>query len=207
MVFIVLNYNLLSTGTELPEEEIEGYLYLMYEDSRKLIKIGVSNSPPKREQQLNSTKMPYKVRLIKQIKSIYYKKAEKLFHRMYYKQRVEGEWFDLDPVEVTCLMLLTADHLEEICTRRTVQLTSLTELVEGSREAFMESSYDKNSLDVKNRDMIISSLREVIDDLKSDRSQLEGELRRMRESTHSSLQSTENKVRMALRSLSHLPSS
>ena len=86
--------------------EVSGYLYLMYEDSRKLIKIGVSSSPPRREQQLNSTKMPYKVRLIKQIKSPYYKKAERLFHKMYHKQRLDGEWFDLDPVEVTCSMLL-----------------------------------------------------------------------------------------------------
>lgn len=187
--------------------EVSGYLYLMYEDSRKLIKIGVSSSPPRREQQLNSTKMPYKVRLIKQIKSPYYKKAERLFHKMYHKQRLDGEWFDLDPVEVTCFMLLTADHLEELCTRRVAPMKSLTELIEGSREAFLESRIDRTELEVKNREMIINSLRDVIDDLKSDRSHLENELRRMREQTHSNLQNTENKVRMALRSLSHLPSS
>ena len=52
-------------------------------------------------------------------------------------------------------------------------MKSLTELIEGSREAFPESRIDRTELEVKNREMIINSLRDVIDDLKSDRSHLE----------------------------------
>ena len=185
-------------------EENEGFLYLMVEDSRKLIKIGVSKNPPKREQQLNTTKIPFKVRLIKQIQTPYYKQAEKYLHRLYHNHNVEGEWFSLEPEEITCLMLLTPDHIDELLNRKKIAVRSLTEVIEGSKEIFLSPSENYQAKSEKRKDVVIDSLKSLADDLKSQRDSLQEELIRARLKISNLENPAENAVRNALRSLSAL---
>lgn len=183
----------------MPEQE-SGFLYLMVEDSRRLIKIGISKNPPKREQQLNTTKIPYKVRLFKQIQTPHYKKAERILHKMYHKQRIDGEWFALEPEEVTCLMLLTPEHIDSLC-RRTVPAKSLIDVIEGSREIFLNPSESFDQKESKRKDELIESLKGLVDNLKSEKEDLSKELTRTKLQASIEENPTADLVRSALRSL------
>jgi hypothetical protein len=200
----------LAEGLEAEENaEKEGYLYVMYETGQKNVKIGKSINVPKREQQLNSTKMPIKVKLIGKVKSPYYSEAEKILHRIYARYRIDGtEWFNLDPIETACLMLLTPDHLEELVLRRNIPLRSLTELVDGAMETFMNPTDALVENQSKRRETIISHLNRVIRDQQEIINKRELEISRLKMSDPDPNSFVADRVRYALRALpEHLSSS
>jgi tRNA(Met) C34 N-acetyltransferase TmcA len=152
-------------------EEKSGYLYMMEEDGRRLVKIGISTSPPQREKQLNSTKMPIKVRLIKQIKTPYFKQAEKNFHRMLHNQRVEGEWFELSLQDICSFMLLTSADIERFCTKHT-NARSITELIAGGISNYMESSKPYEDYLTTENQRLLDAYRVEVKNLKEENKKL-----------------------------------
>ena len=193
----------------LPEkEEKEGYLYLMYEDGRKYIKIGVTIDVKRREKQLSPTKMPYKVRLLKKIKSRNYKKAEKILHRIYDKYRIDDtEYFDLDPLEVTCLMLLTADHLEDLVSGKIQAVNSLSDVMGSVKHLINDPTESYEDLEMNKQSAMIQELCLTVEDLRSRNANLQNELTRIKVSNITGMAKTENRVRAALKALAVLPTS
>lgn len=183
------------------DESELGYLYVMVEDGRKHIKIGISKSTPKREQQLNRTTMPMTVRLIGQVRTPHYKEAERILHRLYSPRRVKGEWFDLDPIETACLMLLTPSHIEELIYNRKTPMLSLTELVKGAMETFMNPGDSYFELNQQRRERMVESLNRVNRDLKAQIRKLELDLSTVKMTQMGVEEKTESMVRNALRAL------
>lgn len=70
-----------------------GYVYFLKADNG-LIKIGRSKNLDKRLDHF-TTKLPYKLKLVHQIKTNDTNKLEKHFHELYSNRRIRGEWFDL----------------------------------------------------------------------------------------------------------------
>jgi hypothetical protein len=189
-----------------PEEEVvgdkDGYLYVMYETGQKNVKIGISVNVPQREQQLNSTKMPIKVKLVGKVRSPYYAEAEKILHRLYDKYRIDNsEWFNLDPIETACLMLMTPEHVEELVLRREIPLRSLTELVDGAMETFMNPTSPLVENQSKRRETVIGHLNRVIQDQQEVISKRELEISRLKMGENLANNEMTDRVRIALRSL------
>jgi hypothetical protein len=189
-----------------PEEEVvgdkDGYLYVMYETGQKNVKIGISVNVPQREQQLNSTKMPIKVKLVGKVRSPYYAEAEKILHRLYDKYRIDNsEWFNLDPIETACLMLMTPEHVEELVLRREIPLRSLTELVDGAMETFMNPTSPLVENQSKRRETVIGHLNRVIQDQQEVISKRELEISRLKMGENLANNEMTDRVRSALRSL------
>ena len=182
-----------------------GFLYIAAENSRKLIKIGISNDTDRRESELNSfkTKMPWTVTLIKEIESPYYKDAEKYLHSLYERNHVVGEWFDLGFQEVFCLQSLTPIHLEYLCTQLKTPIMSLSQIVGGPFQVNPMEDAD-SSLMLENRRLHsrMEGMKEMINDLSEDKIRLEREniAYRMGPSPSISIRQTEALVKSALSS-------
>lgn len=184
-------------------EEKSGYLYMMEEDGRRLVKIGISTFPPQREKQLNSTKMPIRVRLIKQIKTPYYKKAEKNFHRMLHKHRVEGEWFELSLQEICSFMLLTSSDIEEFCTKRN-NAKSITDLIAGGISNYMESSKPYEDYATTANQQLLNAYRVELKTLKEENKKLNSHVAQLSQrfsGISKSNQKLESSVRAILRNI------
>jgi hypothetical protein len=187
----------------------EGYLYIMYETKAKTIKIGKSENTPKREQQLNSTKMPMRVYLVAQVRSPYYAEAEKILHDLYDSYCVDPyeaskrktEWFDLSPTEIACLMLLTPFHLEEMVVRRNIPRRSLTELIDGALDTFMNPVMSLTENQSNRREAMIGQLHQVIKDKNDKIRRYEQEITRLKMERELEDNGISNSVRSALRSL------
>jgi hypothetical protein len=187
----------------------EGYLYIMYETKAKTIKIGKSENAPKREQQLNSTKMPMRVYLVAQVRSPYYAEAEKILHDLYDQYCVDPyetskrktEWFDLSPTEMACLMLLTPFHLEEMVVRRNIPRKSLTELIDGALETFMNPVMSLTENQSNRREAMIGQLHQVIKDKNDKIRRYEQEITRLKMEQELEDNGISSTVRSALRSL------
>lgn len=95
------------------EKETSGYIYLMHTKGTSLYKIGRSYDPSKREYQLNTTKSPFEVELLKKIKTRNSVQAETILHNYFASKRKRGEWFDLDPLEVYTLLSLNEEALDK----------------------------------------------------------------------------------------------
>ncbi len=93
------------------EKDNSGYIYLMHAKGTNYYKIGRSIHPTKREYQLNNTKGPYDVELIKHIKTRHDVNAEKLLHGHFSKKRKRGEWFELDPFDLHLFISLNESSL------------------------------------------------------------------------------------------------
>jgi hypothetical protein len=195
-----------------PQEDKEGYLYIMYETKAKTIKIGKSKNTPQREQSLNSTKMPMRVYLCAQVKSPYWVQAEKVLHDLYEDYCVDPyetskrktEWFDLCPTEIACLMLLTPSHLEEMVVRRNIPKKSLTELIEGTKETFLNPSVSYTDLISRRREYMISQLHQVISDKSLMIQRYEEEITNLRlklEMGDDHQKGSGNRIRSALRAI------
>lgn len=187
----------------------EGYLYIMYETKAKTIKIGKSINTPQREQRLNSTKMPMRVHLVAQVKSPYYAEAEDILHDLYDANCVDPyetskgktEWFDLCPTEIACLMLLTPFHLEEMVVRRNIPKKSLTELIEGSKETFMNPTITLTENQSNRREAMISQLHQVLRDKNEKLRRYEQEITNLKLEREVRDNGMADRVRSALRSL------
>ena len=197
-------------GSKLSRSSIkleEGYLYLMTETGRKYTKIGISIDPNRRRSELDKprTKMPYDVHLLRKVKVADYKMTEKVLHAIYKDYRIEdgGEWFDLDPLEVTCLMLLSQQQLEDVTNGKVKIGTkgSLKGLLGGFMD-FLEnptSSYEEK--EVSRQAKVINDLSRLVDQLRDEKTELEKEVSRLKIEGITGMKRTEDKVRAALRSL------
>ena len=197
-------------GSKLSRSSIkleEGYLYLMTETGRKYTKIGISIDPNRRRSELDKprTKMPYDVHLLRKVKVADYKMTEKVLHAIYKDYRIEdgGEWFDLDPLEVTCLMLLSQQQLEDVTNGRVKigMKGSLRGLLGGFID-FLEnptSSYEDK--EVSRQAKVINDLSRLVDQLRDEKTELEKEVSRLKIEGITGMKKTENRVRAALRSL------
>jgi len=68
--------------------------YLMKDDTTGLYKIGKSNNPKFREKTLQSQKP--NINLVK----IWNDDIEGHLHKLYHRQRIRGEWFHLNPIQI-----------------------------------------------------------------------------------------------------------
>ena len=86
--------NFYKNGKKIDKKQNDknGYVYIMYDDSTKQYKIGFSKKPEYREKTLQSEKPS--------IKMIFYHKSnmniEKKLHNLYQDFRTRGEWFILN---------------------------------------------------------------------------------------------------------------
>lgn len=79
-----------------------GYVYLLREDVRGLVKIGRAVNPRNRVQKIAAI-LPSTCRVVGLIEAANMEELEKELHRRFADRRVKGEWFKLD-----------AGHLEEV---------------------------------------------------------------------------------------------
>ena len=136
-----------------------GFVYLMSEEYSNCTKLGISKDPYKRVKQLNSgTKLHSKITLLKTIETPYYKKFEKLLHRLFSKQNVRGEWFELPPKESAAFFILTPQHIADYYEQNNYKvITSLVDLIPGASTLFQSGRGDlKQAADIQTREQIKS---------------------------------------------------
>ena len=81
------------------------YVYLMRDNSNGYYKIGISNTPEYREKTLQSEKPSIEMLACKRFPTRKIAEAiESALHTAYSQQRVRGEWFNLDDVDVAAIM-------------------------------------------------------------------------------------------------------
>jgi hypothetical protein len=88
----------------------EDFLYFFQLGNQNIVKIGVSNKPPKRKHDLE-TKLPYKLTLLKKFKFKDAYKIESLLHEHFDAQRMNGEWFQLDVKEVNYIKNMNLEKM------------------------------------------------------------------------------------------------
>lgn len=76
-------------------------------------KIGFSNSLPRRIGELSDTKLPVELdlRIVHYIPTSDPCKVEMMLHRRFRHKRVRGEWFDLDPHDVSVICSMPGDSV------------------------------------------------------------------------------------------------
>ena len=81
------------------------YVYLMLDNSNGYNKIGISNTPEYREKTLQSEKPSIEMLACKKFPTRKIAEAiEYALHTAYSQQRVRGEWFILDDVDVAAII-------------------------------------------------------------------------------------------------------
>ena len=81
------------------------YVYLMRDNSNGYHKIGISNTPEYREKTLQSEKPSIEMLVCKKFPTRKIAEAiESALHIAYSQQRIRGEWFNLDDVDVAAIM-------------------------------------------------------------------------------------------------------
>lgn len=81
------------------------YVYLMRDNSNGYHKIGISNTPEYREKTLQSEKPSIEMLACKKFPTRKIAEAiESALHTAYSQQRVRGEWFNLDDVDVAAII-------------------------------------------------------------------------------------------------------
>ena len=81
------------------------YVYLMLDNSNGYNKIGISNTPEYREKTLQSEKPSIEMLACKKFPTRKIAEAiESALHTAYSQQRVRGEWFNLDDVDVAAII-------------------------------------------------------------------------------------------------------
>ncbi len=98
------------------EKDNPGFIYLMHAKGTEFFKIGRSFDPTQREYQLNDTKAPFEIELLKQISTAKVKRAEHILHEYFSKKRIRGEWFRLDPFELHTIMSLNENNMNQCLT-------------------------------------------------------------------------------------------
>ena len=99
-----------------------GFVYLMWAKESSVFKIGKSNNPIRRAEEVNkaSLKMPFTVQLVGYLHTPFMSKAESLLHRQFSDFRMQGEWFNLTVQQAdfffseSCANLVKAAYLNEI---------------------------------------------------------------------------------------------
>ena len=185
----------------------DGYLYLMWETGNKYVKIGRSNNPDRRKGELSKTNMPYDIFLLRKIKVSDYKKAEDAFHKIYEEFRFKTEdksteYFDLNPMELNYLMLIDRSVIEDICSGRVKWPSGTIKPLMKHYDRFLEgpdSPYAE--MESARQAERISDLSVLVDQLRAQIVDLEGELTRLKVDGITGMASTENRVRAALRAL------
>lgn len=74
------------------------YVYLMFDQSEKLYKIGYSDNPLEREKSVGCKVDLLDYATFKNRKEA--NKEEQLLHKIYKNKRIKGEWFDLDKLDL-----------------------------------------------------------------------------------------------------------
>ena len=180
----------------------DGYLYLMWETGNKYVKIGRSNNPDRRQGELSKTNMPYDVYLLRKVKVKDYKKTEKVFHNIYDEFRFENtEYFNLNLMEVNYLMLMDLQLIEDITIGKFRPKATIKPLMSNYTK-FLENPEDSyEEMEVIYQSKVIRDLSSLVDQLRSEKTELEGELARLKVDGITGMASTENRVRAALRAL------
>ena len=94
-----------------------GYIYFFQikgeyiDDNANLVKIGVSINAPRRKLQLQ-TKLPFKIKIINQIKVKRPYKLEKKIHKKWSHKKVKGEWFKLKEEDINYIKNI--ENLKEV---------------------------------------------------------------------------------------------
>ena len=156
----------------------EGYLYLMSDTETNAIKIGISKTDPRldRTRQLNSgTKRPGRVECIKTIKTKYYEKIERIFHKNYRKYNIGGEWFRLPQQEITALMLMTPIQAQRIAERSGSEIGTMINFMKLNM-VFYENKKDYSDIIQEDNENVIKEQLDEIRTLKEKIRKLEFEL-------------------------------
>lgn len=72
-----------------------GYVYFVKEKGTGKVKIGKALNPYQRIARGFGVKIPYELEVLYLIRSHNDLKTERMFHKLYQRKRVNGEWFDL----------------------------------------------------------------------------------------------------------------
>src|SRR4051812_46127632 len=86
------------------EEDIE-CVYFICDEKETIFKIGRSRDCEKRLKQLQ-TGNPHKLKIYKIIKSKNYREIELVLHALFAKNRMEGEWFNINARDVDNIIKL-----------------------------------------------------------------------------------------------------
>lgn len=79
-------------------DEIKGFIYLLSSDSGQY-KIGMTKNIKQRINQLKIS-VPFKIELIHSFPADNAREAEGILHKMFASQRMTGEWFSLDIIDI-----------------------------------------------------------------------------------------------------------
>ena len=179
----------------------EGYLYVMHGHSA-YVKIGITkNHPRERLKQLNSgTKLPAKIKLLRQIKTPHYRKTEQILHRALKEFRAEGEWFLLPPVALVALSFLNPSHIEELIDNPIHNEKELEKLVFGREGIILDATkpYLSEVEELSHRK--IQEMRAEIRELKANLAAYQKALGRQSQSALQQ-QSIHNNIRSALKAI------
>ncbi len=104
---------------ELDRQKRRGYVYLMQAEGTGRYKIGRSSDPARRVAELNraGTIGPFRILLLRQIKTEDMVASEQALHSWFRGNRVQGEWFDLDSAQVQSLTEMTDVQLAYLTNR------------------------------------------------------------------------------------------
>jgi len=107
--------------------------------------------------------MPVKVKLLRKIKTPYFREAEKILHRSYQSSRIDNtEWFALNPNQIVCLSLMNAEHLEDLVLGEK-PFYSLEEIVFGSKGFLLNAEIDYVT---RVEELNITKIRKLRDEVK-----------------------------------------
>lgn len=85
---------------QIPKEP--GFVYAMWAEGSTYFKFGLSKNPEQRLKQVYP-KMPFRTCLVRLWSVPHMKFAEDFMHRAFSHKRVNGEWFELEPIDIWAL--------------------------------------------------------------------------------------------------------
>ena len=94
-----------------------GYTYFMKASGFNYIKIGASKNPDNRKLQLEK-EYPFKLNIIKRIKSSNNFGLENKFHDIYSEERMNGEWFNLTDKQILEIINFTKESIVDLLYQR-----------------------------------------------------------------------------------------
>tara|TARA_X000000950_G_C13711848_1_gene576560 strand:- start:25 stop:633 length:609 start_codon:yes stop_codon:yes gene_type:complete len=167
----------------------EGFLYIMENTLTKNLKIGISSKDPRvtkgREAQLNyGTKSDGEVRCIKVIRTPEYKKAERVLHKIFAKQRIRGEWFNIPTEETVALMLMTPTQVSRMLELWNKQAISSLKVLMGGDHLFYEGKAEYLDHIHQSNERILSEKMTELKQVQKEKAHLEKQLSVIKTAQH-----------------------
>ena len=184
----------------------DGFLYICENTLTKNLKIGISSKDPRatkgREAQLNyGTKSDGEVRCIKVIRTPEYKKAERVLHKIFAKQRIRGEWFNIPTEETVALMLMTPTQVSRMLDLWNKQALSSLKVLMGGDHLFYEGKVEYLDHIHQTNERLLSQKMAELKEVQEPKTHLEKQLSVIKTSQHLKENPTASLVRASLAAL------